>query len=65
LPEKPLYGIGFGLSYTNFAYSGLGIATAEKAGESVTVEADVKHSRESDSVRTGKFEVTGQVTLPK
>ena len=141
LSEKPLYGFGFGLSYTKFAYSGLQIAKTVKAGESVTVEADVKntggvagdevvelylgqpkafetplrelvgfkrvhlaadqsaHVRltldprslgqvdadgnrvivpgeytvsvggaqpgEADSVQTGKFEITGQVTLPK
>jgi beta-glucosidase len=44
LAEKPLYGFGFGLSYTKFAYSGLRIAKAVKAGESVTVEADVKNA---------------------
>ena len=44
LSEKPLYGFGFGLSYTKFAYSGLQIAKTVKAGESVTVEADVKNT---------------------
>ncbi len=40
--DKPLYSFGFGLSYTNFAYSGIKLPSSIKAGESVTVEADVK-----------------------
>ena len=44
MSEKPLYGFGFGLSYTKFAYSGLTIPKAVKAGDSVTVEADVKNT---------------------
>lgn len=43
--DKPLYGFGFGLSYTTFAYSNLKIGPANaKAGESVTVEGDVKNT---------------------
>ena len=42
---KPLYGFGFGLSYTTFEYSGLKISPARmKAGDSVTVEGDVKNT---------------------
>jgi len=42
---KPLYGFGFGLSYTSFAYSGLKIAPLTlKSGDSVTVEGDVKNT---------------------
>ena len=42
---KPLYGFGFGLSYTSFVYSHLKIASPRvKAGESVTVEGDVKNT---------------------
>jgi len=45
LADKPLYGFGFGLSYTTFAYSNLQIPTASvKAGDPVTVEADVKNT---------------------
>lgn len=44
LGTKPLYGFGFGLSYTNFAYSGLKVPATVKAGDSVTVEGDVKNT---------------------
>jgi beta-glucosidase len=43
--DKPLYGFGFGLSYTSFAYSSIKVPAASiKAGDSVTVEADVKNT---------------------
>ncbi|HUB78816.1 MAG TPA: glycoside hydrolase family 3 C-terminal domain-containing protein [Bryobacteraceae bacterium] len=41
---KPLYGFGFGLSYTNFAYSNLKVPSKVKAGDPVTVEGDVKNT---------------------
>jgi beta-glucosidase len=45
LADKPLYGFGFGLSYTRFAYSDLKIASSTvKAGDPVTVESDVKNT---------------------
>jgi beta-glucosidase len=43
--DKPLYTFGFGLSYTNFTYSGVKLPSSSiKAGDSVTVEADVKNT---------------------
>ena len=43
--DKPLYGFGFGLSYTTFAYSNLKISAASvNAGDPVTVEGDVKNT---------------------
>jgi beta-glucosidase len=42
--DKPLYSFGFGLSYTNFAYSSIKLPSAIKAGDSVTIEADVKNT---------------------
>jgi len=49
----PLYGFGYGLSYTTFAYSHLHLSTsALKAGDALTVEADVKNigTRAGDEV---------------
>ena len=43
--DKPLYGFGFGLSYTSFAYNNLRIAPSTvSAGDPVTVESDVKNT---------------------
>ena len=44
LADKPLYGFGYGLSYTSFEYSNLKVPASVKAGEAVTVEGDVKNS---------------------
>ncbi len=42
---KPLYGFGYGLSYTTFAYSGLKLSTDKlQAGDTLTVEADIKNT---------------------
>ena len=40
---KPLYGFGFGLSYTKYAYSGLKLPASVKAGDPASVEVDVKN----------------------
>ena len=42
---KPLYGFGYGLSYTTFAYSNVKLSTTSlHAGDTLTVEADVKNT---------------------
>jgi beta-glucosidase len=50
---NPLYGFGYGLSYTTFTYGNLKLSTPTlHAGETLTVEADVKNtgSRAGDEV---------------
>ena len=50
---KPLYGFGYGLSYTTFAYSNVHLSTDHlSAGETLRVDADVKNtgSRAGDEV---------------
>jgi beta-glucosidase len=43
--EKPLYGFGYGLSYSTFEYSNLKLSSAEiQAGESLTVQVDVRNT---------------------
>jgi beta-glucosidase len=41
---RPLYGFGFGLSYTTFAYSNVKVPSQLKAGEPLTVTGDVKNT---------------------
>jgi beta-glucosidase len=42
---QPLYGFGYGLSYTSFAYSNVKLSTERlNAGEDLTVTADVKNT---------------------
>ena len=41
---KPLFGFGYGLSYTRFSYSGLSAPAAVKAGDTATVRVTVTNS---------------------
>ncbi len=50
---KPMYGFGYGLSYTHFSYSAMKVSSSKlHAGETLTVEADIRNegSREGDEV---------------
>jgi beta-glucosidase len=41
---KPLYGFGYGLSYSTFGYSNLRLSSSQlKAGDDLTVEVDVRN----------------------
>ena len=42
---QPLYGFGYGLSYTSFSYSGVKLSTRQlHAGDTLNIEADVKNT---------------------
>lgn len=59
---EPLYGFGYGLSYTTFEYSGMKLSNSSlQAGDPLTVEVDIKNtgSRDGDEV------VELYVTFPK
>jgi beta-glucosidase len=44
-PGKPLYGFGYGLSYSTFEYSNLKLSSPQlKAGEELTAEVDVRNA---------------------
>ncbi len=59
---KPLYGFGYGLSYSKFEYSNLKLPSASvRAGTPVTVEVDVKNL----SRRAGDEVVELYLTQPK
>ena len=65
---KPLYAFGDGLSYTTFAYSGLKLATSSvRAGEPLTVEADVKSTgaRAGDEVAEVYLEPPADGVAPR
>jgi beta-glucosidase len=50
---QPLYGFGFGLSYSTFEYSNLKLSTTDlKAGDPLSLDADVKNvsARDGDEV---------------
>jgi beta-glucosidase len=45
---EPLYGFGYGLSYTTFAYSNLIVPSSVATGKSVTVSVDVQNTGKMD-----------------
>jgi len=58
---KPLFGFGYGLSYTTFAYSDVKVSAKKlKAGETLTVEADV-----ANTGKTAGDEVAELYLVPK
>jgi beta-glucosidase len=61
LADRPLYGFGFGLSYTSFEYSDLKTPVSVKAGDPVTIEGNVKNT----GVTAGDEVVELYLTQPK
>jgi beta-glucosidase len=56
---EPLYSFGYGLSYTNFTYSGLDIPTSSvEAGKHITIEADVKNTGPVDGDEVAELYLT-------
>jgi beta-glucosidase len=55
---KPLYPFGYGLSYSSFVYSGLKTANSLKAGDPLTVEADVKNTSAVDGDEVAELYLT-------
>jgi beta-glucosidase len=59
---KPLYGFGYGLSYSQFQYASAKVSSPSvKAGDPVTVEVDVTNT----SGRAGDEVVEAYLTQPK
>src|SRR5215831_6437531 len=59
---EPLYGFGYGLSYTTFEYSGLKLSSPQlQAGNPLDVEVDVKNTGKRD----GDEVVQVYITFPK
>ena len=56
----PLYGFGYGLSYTNFKYSNLKLPTSSSKGKPVSVNATVKNTGNRDGEEVVQLYVSSQ-----
>lgn len=67
-PNEPLYPFGYGLSYTRFSYSGIGLDRTEiRAGDPLTATVTVTNNGEYDGeeiVQLYVQDVVGSVTRP-
>jgi beta-glucosidase len=58
-PGQPLYPFGYGLSYSQFAYSNLKLSTTTlKAGDTLTVDADVRNTSPRDGDEVAQLYLT-------
>jgi len=58
--QTPLYPFGFGLSYTNFTYSGLKVPAEVKMGEKITVSVDVTNAGSRDGEEVVQLYLTDE-----
>jgi beta-glucosidase len=62
---KPLYGFGFGLSYTAFEYAGLKLSSDElKAGDSLKLEVDVHNTGKMDGDEVAELYLSKDANAP-
>jgi beta-glucosidase len=62
---RPLYGFGFGLSYTTFDYSGLKLSSNEiNAGDTLKLEVDVRNSGKSPGDEVAELYLAKSVDAP-
>ncbi|HMI59630.1 MAG TPA: fibronectin type III-like domain-contianing protein, partial [Puia sp.] len=68
LPNDPKFPFGFGLSYTSFSYSEIGLSTASfKPGQSLTATVTVTNSGKTDGQETVQLyvrDLVGSVVRP-
>ncbi|MBD0297483.1 MAG: glycoside hydrolase family 3 C-terminal domain-containing protein, partial [Flavisolibacter sp.] len=57
---KPLYGFGYGLSYTTFTYTDLKLPSSVAKGKNVSVSANVKNTGKMDGEEVVQLYVSGQ-----
>ncbi|TDH27336.1 glycosyl hydrolase [Segetibacter sp. 3557_3] len=56
---QPLYGFGYGLSYSNYNYSGLNVPASARKGASITVSCTVQNSGKKDGDEVVQLYVSG------
>ncbi|HEY1113912.1 MAG TPA: glycoside hydrolase family 3 C-terminal domain-containing protein [Chitinophagaceae bacterium] len=61
----PLYGFGYGLSYTTFAYDGLKVPTSTRTGKKVPVSVRVTNSGKRDGEEVVQLYITHESTAMK
>lgn len=60
--ETPLYGFGYGLSYTSFKYSDLKIPSVIKKGQSVSISVKITNTGKIEGEEVAQLYITNQNT---